>query len=204
MPGRSDRHHRAGQQRPDLRAINQVPIDNVRITTAAWACEASRFANNPMPDLQEGLGELEIKAESLRYIVCAGQDLLADSSFNLETWIMRKVRDGFRRAISDAILGGDGVGKPQGPPESKQWHSDLRHRAVDAGRRLQAAGRGNAEVRDPDAMASQWFVPNESKDLRIAADNERRQRAAALEHDAAGDGGLSACRITDHHRFSDA
>jgi hypothetical protein len=25
VPGRSDRHHRAGQQRPDLRAINQVP-----------------------------------------------------------------------------------------------------------------------------------------------------------------------------------
>jgi hypothetical protein len=26
-----------------------------------WACEASCFANNPGPDLQEGLGTLEIK-----------------------------------------------------------------------------------------------------------------------------------------------
>ena len=40
--------------------------------------------------------------------------MLADSSFNLETWIMRKVSDGFRRAISNAILGGDGIGKPRG------------------------------------------------------------------------------------------
>jgi hypothetical protein len=31
---------------------------------AAWACEASCFANNPQDDLKEGLGELEIKAEN--------------------------------------------------------------------------------------------------------------------------------------------
>jgi hypothetical protein len=37
---------------------------------------------------------MEIKAESLRYIVCAGQDSLADSSFPLEHWILRKISDG--------------------------------------------------------------------------------------------------------------
>src|SRR5262245_57196320 len=66
-------------------------IDNVLLKTAAWACESSCFANNPMPDLQDGLGELEMKAESLRYIVCAGSDLLQDAAFNIEAWIMRKV-----------------------------------------------------------------------------------------------------------------
>ena len=29
-------------------------IDNVRMQTAAWACQAACFANNPVPDLQEG------------------------------------------------------------------------------------------------------------------------------------------------------
>ena len=89
-------------------------IDNVRMQIAAWACEASCFANNPQPDLTEGLGEMEIKAESLRYIVCAGQDSLADSSFPLEQWIRRKISDGFRHTIFDTIIAGDGIGKPLG------------------------------------------------------------------------------------------
>ena len=50
-------------------------IDNARLNVAAWACEATCFANNPMPDLTQGLGEVEIKAESLRFIVCVGGDL---------------------------------------------------------------------------------------------------------------------------------
>jgi HK97 family phage major capsid protein len=58
-------------------------IDNTRMG-AAWACEASCFANNPQPDLQDGLGELEIKAETLRFVCCVGSDLLADAAFNLE------------------------------------------------------------------------------------------------------------------------
>src|SRR5215831_5788107 len=33
-------------------------IDNQRMQDAAWACEAACFANNPAPDLQDGLGEL--------------------------------------------------------------------------------------------------------------------------------------------------
>src|SRR5262245_8838857 len=89
-------------------------IDNVRMADAAWACEASCFANNPQPDLAEGLGELEIKAEPLRFIACAGSDLVQDSSFPIEAWVLRKVSDGFRRSISNAIVAGDGVGKPLG------------------------------------------------------------------------------------------
>jgi HK97 family phage major capsid protein len=87
-------------------------IDNARLNVAAWACEATCFANNPQPDLAQGLGEMEIKAESLRFIVCVGGDLLQDAAFNLEGWILRKVSDAFRVSISNSIIGGDGLGKP--------------------------------------------------------------------------------------------
>jgi len=89
-------------------------IDNVRLNVAAWACEANCFSNNPQPDLQAGLGEMEIKAESLRYIVCVGGDLLQDSAFNIEAWILRKVSDAFRMSISNSIIAGDGLGRPLG------------------------------------------------------------------------------------------
>lgn len=89
-------------------------IDNARISIAAWACEASCFANNPQPDLQAGLGEMEIKPESLRFVVCVTNDLLSDAAFNLESYILRKVSDAFRVSISDSIVAGDGLGKPMG------------------------------------------------------------------------------------------
>src|SRR5262249_54035939 len=38
----------------------------------------------------------------------------AIASFPLEGWIMRKVSDGFRVSISNAIIAGDGLGKPFG------------------------------------------------------------------------------------------
>jgi hypothetical protein len=46
-------------------------IDNARMGLGAWACESSCFANNPTPDLQAGLGGLEIKAETIRIVACA-------------------------------------------------------------------------------------------------------------------------------------
>lgn len=89
-------------------------IDNVRMQDAAWACETSCFPNNPQPDLTDGLGELEIKCESLRFVVCAGSDLLQDASFNIENWIFRKAATGFRNTINKAVMIGDGLGKPLG------------------------------------------------------------------------------------------
>ena len=89
-------------------------IDNQRISVASWACESSCFANNPQPDLQAGLGEMEIKPESLRFIVCANNDLLADSAFNIESWILRKVSDAVRVTMNNVVVAGDGVGKPMG------------------------------------------------------------------------------------------
>ena len=81
--------------------------------TAAWACESQCFANNPQ-QLGEGLGELEIKAEALRYIVCTSRDLLEDASVNIEAWLLGKANRAFRNQISDAIVSGDGIGKPLG------------------------------------------------------------------------------------------
>lgn len=92
----------------------KFPIDNSRMNLAAWSCEATCFANNPQPDLQEGLGEVEIRVDPLRYIVCAGKSLLEDSAFNIENWIFRRAEQGYREALSTAILVGDGLGKPLG------------------------------------------------------------------------------------------
>jgi HK97 family phage major capsid protein len=89
-------------------------IDNSRMGAAGWACEVNCFPNNPMPDLQEGLGELEIKPETLRHIICATSDLLADASFNVEARILQKASQGFRDTINAAIVNGDGIGKPLG------------------------------------------------------------------------------------------
>jgi HK97 family phage major capsid protein len=92
---------------------------NSQSTTSIWLtrhgrARASAGANNPQAQLQEGLGELEIKAESLRYIVCAGSDLIQDSSFNIENWVLQKTNRAFRHTISNAIIAGSGVGMPIG------------------------------------------------------------------------------------------
>src|SRR5262249_2399638 len=63
-------------------------VDNEIWDVAAWACESSCFANNPTKQIGDGLGELEIKPESLRYIVCSTRELLEDSSVNIEMWLL--------------------------------------------------------------------------------------------------------------------
>jgi HK97 family phage major capsid protein len=90
------------------------PLDNVDFDqSAAWACEATCFPNLPHPDLS-GLGQLEIKAETIRALVCAGSDMLSDASFNVEMWLTRRLARAFTNKISWAIVAGDGLGKPLG------------------------------------------------------------------------------------------
>jgi hypothetical protein len=79
---------------PDQRRLSGFLIDNARMTDAGYACDAACFANN-QPDLQEGLDELEIKAEVIRYVVCATSDLLQDAAFDVEAWLFDKVSRGF-------------------------------------------------------------------------------------------------------------
>lgn len=89
-------------------------LDNVEFDTAAWACETNCFANNPKAALEKGLGEVEIKAETLRYSLCASRELLDDSDVNIESWMRRKVNMAFRHVLSQAFMTGDGNGKPIG------------------------------------------------------------------------------------------
>lgn len=89
-------------------------IDNLRTGMGAWACEVGCFANNPQPDLQDGLGEMEIKPESIRYVACVNRDLVEDASIDFENWLYDKINQGMRAKINEAILVGDGVGKPLG------------------------------------------------------------------------------------------
>jgi HK97 family phage major capsid protein len=89
-------------------------VDNEVWDVAAWACESSCFANNPTQQIGSGLGELEIKPEPLRYVICATRDLLEDSGVNLEQWMLDKVRRAFTTQVSAAVLAGDGFGKPMG------------------------------------------------------------------------------------------
>src|SRR5262245_48314548 len=89
-------------------------VDDARLNEAAWACQTDCFPNNPAADLKNGLGELEIKPETLRFIVCTSRDILEDASVDMEAWMLRKVNWAFRNTISTAIISGDGVGKPIG------------------------------------------------------------------------------------------
>jgi HK97 family phage major capsid protein len=89
-------------------------VDEVRLMQAAWACESTCFANNPQANLTDGLGEVEFKPETLRYIVCSSRDILEDASVDVESWMLAKVNWAFRNTVSTAILTGDGIGKPLG------------------------------------------------------------------------------------------
>lgn len=91
----------------------KLAIDNLDMGQAAWACETSCFANNSQPNLA-GLGEMEIKAESLRFAVCSTTNLLEDSAIRIEEWLQGKVANAFRDTISCALIVGDGIGRPQG------------------------------------------------------------------------------------------
>jgi HK97 family phage major capsid protein len=89
-------------------------VDNAEVSEAAWACESECFPNTASPDIVRGLGELEIRPETLRFIVCTSRDVLEDSSIDIEAWILQKASRGFRNTISNAIISGDGAGKPLG------------------------------------------------------------------------------------------
>src|SRR5262249_39844662 len=89
-------------------------VDNETWDVAAWACDSSCFANNPSAQIGQGIGEVEIKPESLRYVVCTTRDLLEDASTNVEQWLLDKANQAFRVQINHAILAGDGFGRPMG------------------------------------------------------------------------------------------
>jgi HK97 family phage major capsid protein len=89
-------------------------VDNVVVNDSAWACDTQCFANNPGPELANGLGEIEIAVHPLRHVVCVNASLLEDSAISVEDWVMRKVSEGFAAKVSESVMLGDGIGKPLG------------------------------------------------------------------------------------------
>jgi HK97 family phage major capsid protein len=89
-------------------------VDNAELDQAAWACDVDCWSASHVNNVAAGLSELEIKPETLRYIVCTSRDLLEDSSVNIEQWLLGKVNRAFQHTISAAVMTGDGVGKPMG------------------------------------------------------------------------------------------
>jgi hypothetical protein len=82
---------------PPARGVPRA-LGAARAPDRGLGCESSCFANNPTKQIGDGLGELEIKPESLRYIVCSTPELLEDSSVNIErgSWTRRGGRLRFR------------------------------------------------------------------------------------------------------------
>jgi HK97 family phage major capsid protein len=94
----------------------QFPLDNSVLEGAGWACETA-CAGPPATIQPPGL--LEVKAESLRAVVCSTTDLLQDASFNVEQWLLRKAARMMRQKLAQAFLFGDGMGKPLGLADAR-------------------------------------------------------------------------------------
>src|SRR5262249_3547065 len=167
-------------------------IDNQRISTAAWACQASCFANNPAPDLQAGLGEMEIRAENLRFVVCAQNDLLQDAAFPIETWILRKVSDGFRAEISASIIAGDGLGRPLG----------LLHPTAGIPIMDTSVNTPPGQIDWRDLVQLKWDVPREWHNGGVYVLNQRTWALLATTVDAIGRPLFSPSPIQDQPGFS--
>lgn len=87
-------------------------VDNTGGVPCRWECEGQCVPRGqPIETL---FGTVEIKPEPLNAVVCVSRTLLEDAGFDLEGWIVRRAYQGYRDAISAAILAGTGVGKPLG------------------------------------------------------------------------------------------
>lgn len=75
---------------------------------AYWEGEAKKYQES-----QEELGEIDLKLKKLTAYVKVTDELLDDASA-LESFIRKKAPDAMVAKINDAIIGGDGVGKPKG------------------------------------------------------------------------------------------
>ena len=77
---------------------------------ANWEGETSTTANTDTPEL----GRWRIPVHNLRAAPRASQNVLDDSEWNLEQWLINKVADKFGRAEATAFVTGTGVDRPRG------------------------------------------------------------------------------------------
>ncbi|MGY3621250.1 phage major capsid protein [Bradyrhizobium sp. USDA 10063] len=93
----------------------QFLVDNVDGEELfGWACETDCAVNASGADVARGLGQLELKPEELRGLICATRSFLDDAGINIENWITQKGQQGVRRIASRAIATGSGIGMPVG------------------------------------------------------------------------------------------
>jgi HK97 family phage major capsid protein len=89
-------------------------LDNTELDVAMWACDGDCWGATRVANVTAGLSELEIKPETLRYLICTSRDILEDASIDIEGWMLGKVARAMRSTISTAVMTGDGIGKPLG------------------------------------------------------------------------------------------
>ena len=170
-------------------------VDNVLLDAAAWACQTDCFANNPTADLAAGLGELELRPESLRYAACVNRDLLEDASVDLEAWMLGKVNTAYCNTISNAIISGTGVGMPGGI---------LNPNSGIPGRSIHMARRHHAQMVCPDPVSPERRVHLQSKYVCVDLDDDRC--GGSSDHDRRSDAAiaLSDQRQPGNHNDADA
>jgi HK97 family phage major capsid protein len=78
--------------------------------TGSWVGEVASRATTATPEI--GKGRIPVHTMYARPKI--SEELLEDSSWNLEAWIQEKHNDKFSRVESTAFVTGDGVAKPQG------------------------------------------------------------------------------------------
>ena len=50
----------------------------------------------------------------MRFVVCSTRDLIEDASLDVENWLFGKISEGMNALINEALIIGDGVGRPLG------------------------------------------------------------------------------------------
>ena len=88
--------------------------DSAEFDDAAWGCDVDCFGATQIKNITDGLSEVEIKPEPLRYVLCSSRDIIDDAAVDIEQWLFRKVSNAVTRTVSSAMVTGTGVGKPQG------------------------------------------------------------------------------------------
>ena len=92
------------------------------------------------------LGELEIRPEPLRYVICISKRH-ARRQFNQHRAMdFGKVGRAMRNTIRAALISGDGIQKIAGHPAPQLWNSDLRHGGKHTTRSIHMARPDHVEV----------------------------------------------------------
>lgn len=99
-----------------LAAVETITTDaiewlvDVNEAGADWETETVATTNETTPDWQKKRVQVHFLATRPKI----SQQMLEDSSINIESWLSRKVGDKFSRTEAASFVSGDGIGKPRG------------------------------------------------------------------------------------------